>query len=81
MDEMKKCGGICFWPTPIMHSTKPPYDGSRNSNDEFCHVSMQFIKTFVTSITTFAIDELHQDMANVVIEVAKVGLNSFKLDG
>ncbi len=42
---------------------------------------MQFIKTFVTSITTFAIDELHQDMANVVIEVAKVGLNSFKLDG
>jgi hypothetical protein len=48
-----------------------------NSND----VLMQFVETVVTLITTFAIDELHQDMANVVIEVAKVGLDSFKSDG
>jgi hypothetical protein len=27
------------------------------------------------------INELHQDMANVVIEVVKVGLDSFKSDG
>jgi hypothetical protein len=42
---------------------------------------MQFIETFVTLIITFAINELHQDMANAVIEVAKVGFNNFKSDG
>jgi hypothetical protein len=42
---------------------------------------MQFFKTFVISITTFAIDELHQDMANVVVEVTKVGFGSFKSNG
>jgi hypothetical protein len=42
---------------------------------------MQFIETFVISITTFFINELHQNMANVVIKVAKVGLDSFKSYG
>jgi hypothetical protein len=31
IDGMKKGGGMCFWPTPIMHSAKPPDDGSKNS--------------------------------------------------
>jgi hypothetical protein len=30
MNGMKKGGGMCFWPTPIMHLAKPPYDGLNN---------------------------------------------------
>ncbi len=41
MDGMKKGGGMCFWPTPIMHSTKPLDDGSRNfviiKSCGYCH--------------------------------------------
>jgi hypothetical protein len=41
MDRMKKDGGMGFWPTPIMHLTKPSNDGSRNfviiKSCGYCH--------------------------------------------
>jgi hypothetical protein len=41
MDGMKKDGGMCFWPPPIMHSTKPLDVGSRNfviiKSCGYCH--------------------------------------------
>jgi len=30
MNGMKKGGGMCFWPPPIMHLAKPPDDGLNN---------------------------------------------------
>jgi hypothetical protein len=35
MDGMKKGGGMCLWPTPIMHLAKPLVDGPRNSLMQF----------------------------------------------
>jgi hypothetical protein len=46
MDGMEKGGGMCFWPTPIMHSSKPLDDGSRNfftiKSCGYCYIWFQY---------------------------------------
>lgn len=49
MHGMRKGGGMCFWPTPIMHSTKPLDDGSRN---------FVIIKSFVYCHSWFHYDDI-----------------------
>jgi hypothetical protein len=62
MDGMKKDGGMCFWPTLIMHSAKPPNDGSRNfviiKSCGYCHSQFHYNDIADTSCKHTLIGEL-----------------------